>query len=235
MRWVALMIVAGLGCASAPASTSVTAGKPPDLTGYRLVSEWEAGPGRDDLRSYVRRRPLVRVTGKQEVIAFDDGAVFVEARNGADEDGFRKTVLSGDGLAALREDLARFCPTLVGGFMDCSHGPVTRVTCHLGSSDFEGVDRCGGADQPGRDLLNLASRVIKRLESRPPARPLGGADWYSRVDLERTLSPISYKRYVPVPSSQADVQQGVASDGALLNVNYIHPLASITSPHSPLG
>lgn len=207
MRWVGLMILAEVACASASAATSTT---PPDLTGRRLVSEWEAPPGRADLHAYVRRRPLVHVMGQHDVVVFDDGAVFTEAKNEAQEDGFLKRTLSGDDLAALREDLARFCPALVDGFVDCSHGEFTRVTCHVGSAEFSGLDRCQGIDEAGRQVLTLANRVVARVEANRPSLLTEGAEWYPRVDLERTLSPISYKRYAPDSALEADLQQGAA-------------------------
>ena len=205
MRWIGLIILAEIGCASASAPTPAP-GPPPDLTGHRLVSEWEAGPSREDLRPYVRRRPLVHVYGQQEVVVFDDGAAFLEARNDASEDGFIKRLLTGDDLTALRADLTRLCPTLLAGFVECSPSESTSVACHLDSAEFAGVDHCGGTDEAGRHVLGLASRVIARVESMPHSPAPNGSDWYSRLDIERTLSPISYKRYVPAAASQADVQ-----------------------------
>jgi len=207
------MLLAEIGCASASTRTSATVPSP-SLTGYRLVGEWEAGPSRGDLRPYVRRRPLVQVFGQQEVVVFDDGAAFIAARSDANEDGFHKRILTGDELTALREDLARFCPALLEGLVECPHAERTSIACHLDSGERAGFDHCAGADEAGRQVLSLASRVIARVEPRPRPRATNGSDWYSRLDIERTLSPISYKRYVPASAFQADVQQGVAAEAA---------------------
>jgi hypothetical protein len=213
MRWFGLVILAEVGCVSARAPTSATT-TPPDLTGYRLVGEWEkAVPVRDDIRPYRLRRPLVQVIGRQEVIIFDDGAVFAEAKNDSNEVGFLKKALSGADLAALREDLTRFGPTLLEGFLECSLGETVHVACHLGSADFSGLDCSPGPFEEGQQV-GLASRVITRAVSTPPTHATAGSDWYSRVDLEGSLSPISYKRYLPPSASQTDVQPGVAPAGA---------------------
>jgi hypothetical protein len=44
-----------------------------------------------------------------------------------------------------------------------------------------------------------------------PREPREG-DWYTRDDIQKTLAPVTWRRYTP--ATGADVQQGVAADGA---------------------
>ena len=219
MRWAAIMILAGACATSPPAEpargVAASSTAPPDLTGHLLVAEGETGPKRADLHRYIRQRPLVRVTCSSDLLVFDDGVAFLEEEGtGIAERAYRRVALTGDKLSALRKELAKDCPTLVESRTHCSDSGSTAVTCHLDSAEYSGYEDCEGhGDDAGRRVHAVANRVIEMVRACTASEP-SGQDLYTRDDIEKTLSPVTWKRYAPATGSAADVQPGVAADGA---------------------
>jgi len=231
MRSAVIVILATLACATKPPTEAgravrpTSSSEPPDLTRYRLAEEGETGPSREELHPYVRQRPLIRVTqwdeparraGSYDLVVFDDGAAFFEGRHWVVGIGFRTVRLSGEKLAALREELATTCPMLRETKDFCTDSGSVAVVCHLGLQDYSGRASCDGQpDQAGRHAINVAATVLDKVGIRSWATPNpSGADRYAGGEIERTLSPIPWKRYVPAGGSGTDVQPGVAADGA---------------------
>jgi hypothetical protein len=217
MRWATIMILAGACATKRPTervrAVSASSPTPPDLTGHFLVDEGETGPKRTELHRYVRHRPLVRVTSRSDLVVFDDGVAFLEEEGtGTAEAAYRRVHLSGNHLSALLKLLRKECPTLVESHTECSDSGITAVTCHLDSAEYSAHETCDGdGDDAGRHTRDVADKVLEM------ARPLSlsessAQDRYTRDDIEKTLSPVVWKRYAP--GSGADVQPGVAADGA---------------------
>jgi hypothetical protein len=217
MRWATIMILAG-ACATRPPAEPVRGVTPsstptPDITGHLLVEAGETGPKRADLLRYARQRPLVRVTGPSDLVVFDDGVAFLE-EEGTVDGAYRRIPLTAHQLSALRKELAKDCPTLAGSLTYCTDSGDTAVTCHLDSAEKSGRETCEGrGDDAGRRVLAVADKIMKMSKAWIAGEP-SRQDRYTRDDIEKTLSPVIWKRYVPVTGSGADVQPGVAADGA---------------------
>ena len=71
------------------------------------------------------------------------------------------------------------------------------MTCNLGGTDFVGTDNCNGRGD-GQYVFHVANEIVDALTT---GSPLTGAsvnqDWFSGIDIERTLAPIQWKKYAP--------------------------------------
>jgi len=186
----------------APANYQLIAGgetppSPPDLSKHRLIAEGEIGPSRAELLPYVKQRPLVRVFAVREAVVFADGLSFLTEPQAPIEDRFRRAVLTAERLALLRGALSKLCPSLRRSRLQCSESSITSVTCNLDSIEFVGIDCCDGRGE-GRSTFEAGRKIVEIVSGAfPPVRDSQDVEWFSRVDIERTLSPVHWKKYEP--------------------------------------
>ena len=204
-----ILLVSAVGCA-APASEGPRrlelAPAAPTLASHRLVAEGETGPSRAELRPYIRQVPLVRIVQdgfvtyrdpSYDLAVFAHGSLFFEGEHRVAEIGFRAGRLDADTLRVLREELGKLCPVLeVGPF--CTDSMSVSVACHLPSGDFSGRDHCPSGEGD-RHTIDAAKTVIDslRIGSWVASDPRGTRT-YLAGDIEKTLRPIRWKRYVPI-------------------------------------
>src|SRR6185437_13981765 len=142
----AIALILLLSCAAAPTPAPVRAAPrtssqpssttyvPPTLVGHRLVEQGEFGPRRPELRPYIRRVPLLRISqegelqdgaGSFELVVFPDGRAFFEGEHRVAEIGFRTQLLGYQERLALIDELETICPTLT---VEPSCTDATRVS-----------------------------------------------------------------------------------------------------------
>jgi hypothetical protein len=217
----AIALISLFGCAAAPAPAPVRATTPtssqpattasarPTLVWHRLVEQGEFGPSRPELRPYIRQVPLVRISqngesqgsaGSFELVVFADGRAFFEGEHRVAEIGFRTQLLESQERLALIDELEKTCPTLSVG-SPCSDSTRVSMSCSLHSGDFVGRDGCAG---DARDHLTATAvmRAIRTagLEKWIAPDPAGRA-FYAASEIDKTLRPVPWKKYVPAPAA----------------------------------
>jgi hypothetical protein len=205
---VALVLLVGCAAAPAPVRTatptssqpSSTINVPPTLVGHRVVEHGEFGPSRPELRPYIRRVPLVRISqdgevqdgaGSFELVVFPDGRAFFEGEHRVAEIGFRTKLLGYQERLALIDDLEKICPTLVVG-PSCSDSTRVSMSCFLHAGDFVGRDGC-----PNDAGGHLTATVMRAVRTEWIAPDPAGKAVYAASEIEKTLRPIPWKKYVP--------------------------------------
>jgi hypothetical protein len=241
----AIALIPLLGCAAAPAPASVRAAAPtssqpattiyapPTLVGHRLVEQGEFGPSRPELRPYIRQVPLVRISqdgesqgnaGSFELVVFPDGRAFFEGEHRVAEIGFRTQLLGYQKHLALIDELEKTCPTLSVG-PSCSDSTRVSMSCSLHAGDFVGRDGCA---EDARDHLTATAmmRAIRTagLEKWIAPDPTGRA-FHAASEIDKTLRPVPWKKYVPVPKA------AVASRMPRKWCHGLKPPAVVGAPH----
>src|SRR6185312_12619691 len=213
----AIALILLLGCAAAPTPSLVRAATPttsqpssrihvpPTLVGHRLVKQGDFGPSRPELRPYIRRVPLLRISqdgelqdgaGSFELVVFPDGRAFFEGEHRVAEIGFRTQLLGYQERLALIDELEKICPTLTVG-PSCSESTRVSMSCFLHAADFVGRDGCA-ADARDHLTATAVMRAVRTagLEKWIAPDP-GGKAFYAASEIDKTLRPIHWKKYVP--------------------------------------
>jgi hypothetical protein len=242
MRWAYIVIcLVPAACTTraphpSPAVPGVetTSPSPPNLAAHTLVDEGFTGPASPELLPYVRRQPLVRIRQRGsleeepppasfDLVVFHDGKVFYEGERCVRTTGLRSASLRANEVLVLRRLLDEKCPTLANARGFCAHSTSVAVVCHLSSAEYSGSDGCSGrfdeaGSQAGRNVVAVATELVSSVGASSWIGKVDDprcsfADHYFATEIQRTLAPIPWKRYVP-NGSAADVQQGVAPAGA---------------------
>jgi hypothetical protein len=215
MRWAYALIVAVSACASStprrdPSPIPRTfdeSATPPDLTRFTMVEEGATGPSHPELRPYVRKHPLVRITqfgspeespppGSFDLVAFDDGKVFFEGSSCVTAFGFRARTLTAEELLGLRKTLTELCPALRMPQGFCTDSSSVAITCHLGAADFSGSDGCHTDTMEWRAAKEIVTKVGADAWVGHVTNPRCSFEGHhAAMEIERTLVPIPWKRY----------------------------------------
>ena len=231
------ILLAATACSGPPrrgdppiAPEAPTSSMPPALENHRVVEEGFTGPTRPELLPYVRKRPLVHVSQSGwpeesptkptfDLVVFDDGKVFFEGESCVASVGLRVDTLAETQLAALRRKLDERCPALERSTRHITHTSTMTVACQVQGVNYTGLDMCSGlCGEPGTNTVVLAAEIIESIGIRDwlgdaTDPQCGFKPGHTAFEIERTLSPVPWKKYAPVAGTTA-VKQGVAADGA---------------------
>jgi len=149
--------------------------------------------------------PLLRISqdgelqdgaGSFELVVFPDGRAFFEGEHRVAEIGFRTQLLGYQERLALIDELEKICPTLTVG-PSCSESTRVSMSCFLHAADFVGRDGCA-ADARDHLTATAVMRAVRTagLEKWIAPDPAGKA-FYAASEIDKTLRPIHWKKYVP--------------------------------------